>query len=136
MRDALYLIDGYGLIYRSYFAFLKNPLFNPAGENTSAVFGFFRSFFRLLKLRDPHYLAVIMDSKTPTFRNEKYPEYKANREKAPEDLHAQVPVLEEILGAMGVAVLRKERFEADDIIATLASVCTRKARGCNIFSNI
>lgn len=135
MRDALYLIDGYGLIYRSYFAFLKNPLFNPAGENTSAVFGFFRSFFRLLKLRDPHYLAVIMDSKTPTFRHEKYPEYKAKREKAPEDLHAQVPVLEEILGAMGVAVLRKEGFEADDIIATLASVCTRESRGCYILSN-
>ncbi len=135
MRDALYLIDGYGLIYRSYFAFLKNPLFNPAGENTSAVFGFFRSFFRLLKLRDPHYLAVVMDSKTPTFRHEKYPEYKATREKAPEDLHAQVPVLEEILGAMGVAVLRKEGFEADDIIATLASVCTRESRGCYILSN-
>lgn len=135
MRDALYLIDGYGLIYRSYFAFLKNPLFNPEGENASAVFGFFRSFFRLLKLRNPHYLAVIMDSKTPTFRHEKYPEYKANREKAPEDLHAQVPVLEEILGAMGVAVLSKEGFEADDIIATLASVCTRESRGCYILSN-
>ncbi len=135
MRDALYLIDGYGLIYRSYFAFLKNPLFNLEGENTSAVFGFFRSFFQLLKLRDPHYLAVIMDSKTPTFRHERFPEYKANREKAPEDLHAQIPVVEEILGAMGVAVLRKEGFEADDIIATLASMCTRESRGCYILSN-
>jgi len=135
MRDALYLIDGYGLIYRSYFAFLKNPLFSPEGKNTSAVFGFFRSFFQLLKLRDPQYLAVIMDSKAPTFRHERFPEYKANREKAPEDLHAQIPVLEEILGAMGVAVLRKEGFEADDIIATLASVCTRESRGCYILTN-
>ena len=134
MKDALYLIDGYSLIYRSYFAFIKRPLTNPRGENTSAVFGFFRSLFQLLKARSPAYLAVVMDSITPTFRHRKYPEYKANREKAPKDLHAQVPVIEEMLEALGVAHVRLDGFEADDVMATLAASCRREKRSCFILS--
>jgi len=134
MKQALYLVDGYSLIYRSYFAFIKKPLTNPRGENTSAVFGFFRSLFQLLKARQPAYLAVVMDSITPTFRHHKYPEYKANREKAPRDLHAQVPVIEELLEALGIAHVRLDGYEADDVMATLAARCRKEKRLCFILS--
>jgi DNA polymerase-1 len=134
MKDALYLVDGYSLIYRSYFAFIKRPLTNPRGENTSAVFGFFRSLFQLTKARHPAYLAVVMDSRTPTFRHQRYPQYKANRDLAPKDLHAQVPVIEEMLEALGVAHVRLDGFEADDVMATLAASCRREERPCFILS--
>ncbi|OHD76573.1 MAG: DNA polymerase I [Spirochaetes bacterium RBG_16_67_19] len=134
MKEALYLLDGYSLIYRSYFAFINRPLTNPQGRNSSAVFGFFRSLFQLLAARRPAYLAVVLDSTTPTFRHEKYPEYKANREHAPEDLHAQVPVIEEILEALGVPCLRRDGYEADDLLATLAAACKREKRPCFILS--
>jgi len=134
MKEPLYLIDGYSLIYRSYFAFIGRPLTNPQGKNSSAVFGFFRSLFQLMSARRPAYLAVAMDSTTPTFRHEKYPEYKANREHAPQDLHAQVPVIEEILAALGLPCLRRDGYEADDVLATLAAACKREKRPCFILS--
>ena len=134
MKEALYLLDGYSLIYRAYFAFINRPLTNPQGSNSSAVFVFFRSLFQLLKARRPAYLAVVLDSVTPTFRHENYPEYKANREHAPEDLHAQVPVIEEILAALGVPCLRRDGYEADDVMATLAAACKREKRPCCILS--
>jgi DNA polymerase-1 len=134
MKEPLYLIDGYSLIYRSYFAFIGRPLTNPQGRNSSAVFGFFRSLFQLLAARRPAYLAVAMDSPTPTFRHEKYPEYKANREQAPQDLHAQVPVIEEILEALGIARVRRDGYEADDVMATLAAACRQEKRPCFILS--
>ncbi|TFG61484.1 MAG: DNA polymerase I, partial [Spirochaetales bacterium] len=131
---ALYLVDGYSLIYRSYFAFIRNPLFNKKGQNTSAVFGFFKSLYNLLQQYKPELLAVVMDSIGPTFRHLRYPEYKANREKTPEDLHAQIPVIEKILAAFGIAFVRLSGFEADDIIATLASRCGAENRPCRIIS--
>jgi DNA polymerase-1 len=134
MNAPLYLVDGYSLIYRAYFAFIRRPLVNSQGQNTSAVFGFFSSLFQLFKLKNPSYLAVLMDSATPTFRHEKYPEYKANREKAPQDLHDQVPVIEEILAALGISSLRRDGFEADDLIATLAEKCRQDGRECYILS--
>jgi DNA polymerase-1 len=134
MTEPLYLIDGYGLIYRSYYAFIRAPLTNPRGQNSSAVFGFFRSLFQLLKDKNPRYLAVVMDSRRPTFRHELFPAYKANREKAPEDLHAQVDVIEEILAALGVPSVRRDGFEADDLMATLAETCRRQGRDCYILS--
>ncbi len=134
MKEPLYLIDGYSLIYRSYFAFIRQPLTNPQGRNSSAVFGFFRSLFQLLQARQPAYLAVALDSPTPTFRHEKYPEYKANREEAPQDLHAQVPVIEEILAALGIPCVRRDGFEADDVMATLAARCRKEKRPCLILS--
>ncbi len=134
MNPPLYLIDGYSLIYRAYFAFIRRPLTNSRGRNTSAVFGFFSSLFQLLRLREPSFLAVVMDSHTPTFRHEKYPQYKANREKAPEDLHDQVPVIEEILSALGIRCLRRDGFEADDLIATLAAKSREEGRECYILS--
>jgi DNA polymerase-1 len=134
MSHALCLIDGYSIVYRGYFAFLKKPLLNPQGKNSSSVFVFFRTLFQLVRERTPGYLAVAMDSRVPTFRHERYPEYKANREKAPDDMHAQVPVIEEILAALGVSCLRADGFEADDLIATLAEQCRAAKRPCWIFS--
>ncbi len=134
MSHALCLIDGYSIVYRGYFAFLKKPLLNPQGRNSSSVFVFFRTLFQLVRERAPGYLAVAMDSRVPTFRHERYPQYKANREKAPEDMHAQVPVIEEILAALGVSCLRADGFEADDLIATLAEQCRAAKRPCWIVS--
>ena len=133
-KDCVYIIDSYGLIYRAYFAFISHPLTNSRNENVSAVFGFFRNFLNVLKNNKPGCIAAAFDSRVPTFRHEMYAEYKATREKAPEDLHAQVPVIEEILTAMGVPVLRCDTYEADDIIATVAHQCRETGRECRILS--
>jgi DNA polymerase-1 len=134
MNGDLYLIDGYSIIYRGYFAFLTRPLLNPEGRNSSSVFVFFKTLLELVRKRSPSHVAVVMDSRVPTFRHLKYPEYKANREKAPADLHAQVPVIEEILSALGVPCLRADGFEADDIIATLTERCVKTGRPCWVIS--
>ena len=134
MRDALFVLDGYGLIYRSYFAFIKRPLFNPHGRNASAIFGFFRSLFMLLDQYQPSSFAVALDSRVPTFRHERYTEYKATRDKTPGDLRDEIPVIEEILGVLGVPRIRVDRYEADDIIATLATQSRDAERDCYIVS--
>jgi len=134
MDDTLYVLDGYSVIYRSYFAFIRNPLRNPRGENSSAVFGFFRTLVSLFREYDPHHFVVVMDSISPTFRHEKYEEYKATREKTPEDLHAQIPVIESILEALQVPMVRVDRYEADDVMATLALQCREASRPCRVIS--
>ncbi|MCL2129614.1 MAG: DNA polymerase I, partial [Treponema sp.] len=147
-KEPLYLIDAYGLIYRSYFAFLSRPLFNPEGKNVSALFGFARTLVTLLDagapapagtgettLKKPLRLAAIFDPKGPTFRHKMYPEYKATRQKTPDDLHAQVPLVEEFLSALGVPFLMAEGYEADDIIATLTEKCKAEKRDCFILSS-
>ena len=134
MNRELYLVDGYSVIYRGYFAFLNRPLLNPMGRNSSSVFVFFRTLFQVLRDRAPETLAVAMDSRVPTFRHARYEPYKATRQKAPEDLHAQVPVIEEILGALGIPCLRADGYEADDVIATLAEGCRRTGTPCWILS--
>ena len=146
----LYLIDAYGLIYRSYFAFLTHPLRNSMGKNVSALFGFSRTIISLLDDGAPaadsegrlcekpgktRRLAAVFDSRSPTFRHEMYSEYKANRQKTPEDLHEQVPLVEEFLTALGIQCLKAEGFEADDIIATLAEKCRLEKRECYILSS-
>jgi len=146
----LYLIDAYGLIYRSYFAFLTRPLRNNSGKNVSALFGFSRTIITLIedgapaagedgklldKLEKPLRLAAIFDSRSPTFRHKMYSEYKANRQKTPEDLHDQVPLVEEFLTSLGVKCLKAEGYEADDIIATLAEICRKENRQCYILSS-
>jgi len=118
-EPVLYIIDGYGLIYRSYFAFINRPLRDMDGKNVSAVFGFFNTLFMLIREHSPDYLVVAMDTAAPTFRHDLYPEYKANRDKAPEDLHAQVPMIKEILDTVGVPQIGKDGWEADDVIASL-----------------
>ena len=123
MSAPFYILDGYSLIYKSYFAFIKTPLYNKKNENTSALFGFFRTLFSFFDHYQPQYFAIAMDSIGPTFRHEQYAEYKATRDKTPEDLHAQIPRIEKILEAIGVKVIRVNGFEADDIIATFAKKC-------------
>jgi len=143
-KPALYLLDAYGLIYRSYFAFISRPLRNAAGANISAAFGFFRSLISLLdegaptqdgKTQKPLRFAAVFDSAVPTFRHELYDQYKANRQKAPQDLHEQVPLVEEALRLLGIPRLSADRFEADDLIATLAERCRAEGRDCYIISS-
>lgn len=134
MSQELCLIDGYSVIYRGYFAFLNRPLLNPEGKNSSSVFAFFRTLLQIVRDLAPEHIVVALDSRVPTFRHESFPQYKANRQKAPADLHAQVPVIEEILAALGVPCLRADGFEADDVIATLAEACKESRRPCWIFS--
>jgi DNA polymerase-1 len=117
----LYLLDGYGLIYRSYYAFSGRPLNNARGENIAAVLAFYRSVFSFLKEKQPANFLVVLDSIEKNFRFDLYPEYKANRQKAPEDLHTQTAVIEEILAALDIKTLRISGYEADDVIATIAT---------------
>jgi len=133
-KRPLYLLDSYAFIYRSYFAFLSRPLRNSKGENVSAAFGFFRFLFSLFESRNPGAFAAVFDPAGKTFRHEMYPEYKATRQKTPEDLHAQVPLVEEILRALGLPVLRADGFEADDLIATLTERARKEGRECWIVS--
>ncbi len=130
----VYILDSYGLIYRCYFAFISRPLTNTAGQNISAVFGFFRNLHAMLTHYKPSYIAAAFDSRTPTFRHQMYKEYKATRQKTPDDLHAQVPWIEEILTILGIPVLRCDGYEADDVIATVAAQCARQNRPCRILS--
>lgn len=133
-ENTLFILDSYGLIYREYFAFISRPLTNSRGENISAVFGFFRNLLTILKTYSPKYMVAAMDSKTATFRHELYADYKATRPKTPEDLHAQIPLIEELLEILGIRVLRRDGYEADDIIATLAKKCESEGRNCIILS--
>ena len=130
----LCLIDGYSIIYRGYFAFLNRPLLNPEGKNSSSVFVFFRTLIQIVRDRAPGLIVVAMDSRIPTFRHERFMQYKATRDKAPSDLHEQVPVIEEILAALGIPCLRADGFEADDVIATIAEACRKSGRPCWIIS--
>ena len=130
----VYILDSYGLIFRCYFAFISRPLTNSRGENVSAIFGFFRNFHYILQHYNPGYIVAAMDSKTKTFRHEIYDQYKANRPKTPEDLHAQVPWICETLEALGIPVLQCDGYEADDIIATVSRKCRESGRTCRILS--
>lgn len=133
-KEPLYILDVYAFIYRSYFAFIRKPLRNSRGENVSAVFGFFRFLFSLVQQKKPILFAAALDSIGPTFRHNQFVAYKATRQKTPEDLTAQIPKIESILQALGVPTLRCEGYEADDIIATLASQCAGEGRPCFIVS--
>ena len=130
----VYILDSYGLIFRCYFAFISRPLTNSRGENVSAIFGFFRNFHYILQHYKPGCIVAAMDSKTKTFRHEMYDQYKANRPKTPEDLHAQVPWICEVLEALGIPVLQCDGYEADDIIATVSRKCRETGRTCRILS--
>ena len=133
-KRTIYILDSYGLIFRCYFAFISRPLTNSKGENVSALFGFFRNLHWIFQHYKPDYIFAAMDSKTKTFRHEMYPEYKATRNKTPDDLHAQIPWICEILEALGVPVLQCDGYEADDIIATVAKKCADQGYECRILS--
>ena len=116
----LFLIDAYALIYRSYYAFIKNPRINSKGMNTSAIFGFINSLEEVLRRENPTHIAVGFDPKGPTFRHEAYEQYKAQREETPEDIRKSVPYIKDIIEAYNIPILEVPRYEADDVIGTVA----------------
>ncbi len=124
--EKFFLLDAYALIYRSYYAFIRNPRFNSKGINTSAMLGFTNSLVQLLELENPHYIGVVFDVSEPTFRHKLYKEYKANRETMPEDLQKSIPYIRKIIEAFNIPVIEKKGFEADDVIGTLAQKATEK----------
>ncbi|MFC1574114.1 DNA polymerase I [Candidatus Latescibacterota bacterium] len=116
----LYLVDGTALIYRAYFAFIRNPLINSRGEETSAAYGFTTTILSLIRDHAPDNIAIVFDTGKPTFRHEMYGQYKATRQKMPEELIQQIPRVHEAVDALGLVRLEMEGYEADDIIGTLA----------------
>lgn len=116
----LFLIDAYALIYRSYYAFIKNPRINSKGVNTSAIFGFVNSMEDVLKREQPSHVAVAFDPKGPTFRHEAFQEYKAQREETPEVIRYSVPIIKQIIEAYNIPILEVPYYEADDVIGTVA----------------
>ncbi|UCF78632.1 MAG: DNA polymerase I [Candidatus Eiseniibacteriota bacterium] len=121
MKPRVFLIDGSALAYRSFFAFIRRPLINSKGEDTSAAYGVANTLLKLMKEEKPDYVAVVFDSRVPTFRHERFPEYKANREKMPEEMRSQFPRILELVEAMGLRRVEVEGFEADDVMGTLAN---------------
>ena len=118
--DKLFLLDAYALIYRSYYAFIKNPRINSKGQNTSAIIGFCNTLNEVLQKEQPTHIGVAFDPHGPTFRSEAFPAYKAQRDATPEDIHAAVPIIKNILRAYRIPVLQVNGYEADDVIGTLA----------------
>ena len=119
--DKLFLLDAYALIYRSYYAFIKNPRINSKGLNTSAVLGFVNTLHEVMQKERPTHLGVAFDPHGKTFRDDAFPQYKAQRDKTPEDIKLSVPLIKQVLAAMNIPVLEVEGFEADDVIGTLAT---------------
>ncbi len=126
LDKTLYLLDGYSIIYKSYYAFISRPLTDKSGNNISAYYGFFQTLFHMLKENGMDGLAITMDEKEPTFRHLMYPEYKANRDKAPDDLHKSVEPIKATLAKMKIPVLSKPGYEADDVMASVS----KKAAEC------
>ena len=120
MRDKLYLIDGTALLYRSYYAFVNNPLINSKGENTSAIYGVVNSFLHLLDSKKAENLLISFDRKAPTFRHELSEAYKANRPPMPDALLEQVEPVQEFFRIIGLKEISLDGYEADDVLATLA----------------
>ena len=118
--DKLFLIDAYAMIYRAYYAFIKNPRINSKGLNTSAIMGFVNTLNEVLTKEQPSHIGVAFDPHGPTFRNEAFPAYKAQREQTPEDIRRAIPIIKDILRAYRIPILQVDGYEADDVIGTLA----------------
>jgi DNA polymerase-1 len=121
----LFLIDAYAIIYRAYYAFIRNPRTNSKGLNTSAIFGFINTLEDVLKREKPTHIAVAFDPKGKTFRHEAYDLYKAQRESTPEDIRLAVPIIKELIKAYNIPALEVPGFEADDVIGTIAKKAER-----------
>ncbi len=130
----IYLIDGSALVYRSHFAFIRNPLINSKGQLVSAIYGFMNALLRLMAREQPEYLAVVMDTKEKTFRHKQYPEYKATREKMPDELAEQLPVIDDLVTKLNIPYLKREGFEADDIIGTLSKMAAEEGFQVRVLS--
>ena len=124
--DKLFLLDAYALIYRAYYALIKNPRINSKGQNTSAIMGFVNTLEEVLKKENPSHIGIAFDPAGPTFRHEAYPAYKAQREETPEDIRKSVPIIKEIIKAYNIPILEVMGYEADDVIGTLATKAGEK----------
>jgi DNA polymerase-1 len=124
MKDEkkLFLLDAFALIYRAYYAFIKNPRINSKGQNTSAVFGFINTLEEVLRRENPTHIAVAFDPSGPTFRSELFEAYKAHREETPEVIRQSVPIIKKIIKAYNIPILEYKGFEADDVIGTFAKM--------------
>ena len=122
----LFLLDGFALIYRAYFAFAKNPRINSKGLDTSAVFGFTNTLNEVIRKENPSHIAVVFDRSTPTKRHIEYPEYKAQRDAMPDGIKEALPYIDKLLEAFNIPKLYKDGFEADDVIGTLAKKAEKK----------
>lgn len=125
-KNKLFLLDAYALIYRSYYAFIKNPRINSKGQNTSAIFGFVNTLEEVLHKENPSHIAVAFDPPGPTFRHTEFEKYKAQREATPEDIKFSVPIIKEIIKAYNIPVLEVPGYEADDVIGTIAKRADKK----------
>jgi len=108
MEKKLYILDSYALAFRSFYAFIQNPLINSKGEETSLVFGYLNTLLRLINEQSADYLAIVTDLPIPTFRHQLYPLYKANRSEMPEEMQQQIPMLEELIASSNIAPLSQE----------------------------
>ena len=124
-NSSLFLIDGSSYLYRAYFA-IRQPLTTHDGFPTKVIYGLTNMFWKVLKEKDPEYVAIVWDAKGPTFRHDLYADYKANRPAMPDDMSVQIPHVREIVNALGLTQLEKNGYEADDIIATLARRITNQ----------
>ena len=119
--EKLFLLDAYALIYRAYYAFIKNPRINSKGQNTSAILGFVNTLEDVLRRQEPTHIGIAFDPSGPTFRHEAYEQYKAQREETPEDIRLSVPIIKNIIQAYRIPILEVSGYEADDVIGTLAT---------------
>jgi DNA polymerase-1 len=122
MIEKLFLIDGMALIYRAYYAMVKNPLTSSKGINTSVLYGFINSLLKLLKDENPKYIAIVLDTKAKTFRHKEYDLYKANRKPMPDDLSEQLSTLYQVLKVLNIQIFKKDGYEADDLIGTIPNL--------------
>ena len=122
MKKTFLIIDAFGILYRYHFIFLKRPLLNSKGQNVSSINGFMRTYFSLINTYPAEYVAIALDSSRKTFRNEIYKEYKENRESMPDDLRSQIPILYELIDALGISRIVLDNYEADDIVGTIAEI--------------
>ncbi len=124
--NKLFLLDAYALIFRAYYAFIKNPRYNSEGLNTSAILGFTNTLDEILKKEKPSHIAVVFDYPAPNFRNEIFPEYKANRDATPEDIKRSIPYIKQITEAFNIPIYEIEGYEADDTIGTMAKAAEKE----------
>ena len=125
-KKKLFLLDGFALIYRAFFAFAKNPRINSKGLDTSAIFGFTNTLNEVIRKENPSHIAVVFDRKAPTERHIEYPEYKAHRDAMPDGIRDALPYIDKLLDAFNIPKLYKDGFEADDVIGTLAKKAEQK----------
>ncbi len=124
--NKLFLLDAYALIFRAYYAMIRNPRINSKGMNTSAILGFVNTLEDVLKREDPSHIGIAFDPAGPTFRKEMYKEYKAQREETPEDIRKSVPIIKDIINAYQIPILEVAGYEADDVIGTLSNKASKQ----------